>query len=83
MKKKLLFLALASTLLLAGCGGNENTDADKIESFSTENVDDNIYEWVSPDGVHYWVFDGYRRRSVVPRYDANGELVVGRSDLDE
>lgn len=29
-------------------------------------------EWISPDGVHYWIRNG----AMAPRYDSNGKLVM-------
>lgn len=42
----------------------------------TDRVNNNLSEWVSPDGVHYWVYSRSNKCGITPRYDASGELVV-------
>ena len=33
-------------------------------------------EWVSPDGVHYWIFSEGYGGFMAPRYDEDGILVI-------
>lgn len=35
-------------------------------------------EWVSPDGVHYWMCDSSRKNALAPRYDHDGNLVIDK-----
>lgn len=88
MKKRYLYITatiLSTTLLLTGCGnGNRNeslhnTHANAMISNSViyeSESDYGTYEWVSPDGVHYWVVIGNNRYGITPRYDNKGNLVI-------
>ena len=35
-----------------------------------------LKEWVSPDGVHYWMYSDDYCRGLTPRYDNKGNLVI-------
>jgi len=35
-------------------------------------------EWISPDGVHYWVYGSGYGCSIAPRFDNNGNLVIDK-----
>ena len=35
-----------------------------------------LKEWVSPDGVHYWMYCDNYCRGLTPRYDNEGNLVI-------
>ena len=38
-------------------------------------------EWVSPDGVHYWMYNNTYQFGMSPRYDSNGNLVIDRVEV--
>ena len=63
MKKVLVILMVITLLLvLSSCDGTK--------------VSLDVSEWTSPDGVHYWVYNGYYRLGLAPRYDSDGQLVI-------
>lgn len=67
-------LLLCATVLLAVtlCGCKE----EKGETEKIFPADFGRYEWISPDGVHYWIMNGNYRYGITPRYDNNGNLVI-------
>lgn len=48
----------------------------KINHQNIENGKNDVVEWVSPDGVHYWVYSGGYQYGIAPRFDNNGNLVI-------
>lgn len=46
--------------------------------YNTEEHSDDITmtEWISPDGVHYWLQKTTYQAMLAPRYDAEGNLVI-------
>lgn len=77
IKKKLVAIGLGAMLCLGMTGCQSNSQI--IDTSADANVNDyGTYEWVSPDGVHYWVYCGYYRYGIAPRYDSNGELVIDK-----
>lgn len=79
MKKKILIMMLTSLCVFAsGCKTNDTihrTEAD-ASGFSLNNY--GTYEWVSPDGVHYWVVVDNSRYGIAPRYDSDGNLIIDK-----
>lgn len=74
MKKKIMILLVALMLCFAICGCDNDTMT-KADAYAW--VDDyGTFEWVSPDGVHYWVYSGSYRYGIAPRYDNDGKLVI-------
>ena len=72
MKKMLIVLLMISiiaTLTACGSGDNYYLHSD-VRTPNGSRMD----EWVSPDGVHYWILNN---QGVAPRYDSNGMLVIG------
>lgn len=65
--KRILVILMAITLLmvLSSCGNK--TGIPGLED---------VEEWVSPDGVHYWMRNGTYALTITPRYDNDGNLVI-------
>lgn len=61
--RKCIVLAIVISIILTGCA--------EPQALTLSRTSD-IYEWVSPDGVHYW----RGLYSLSPRYNCNGELVI-------
>lgn len=85
MKRKiltLLFITIILTSCLTGCadkyGVDENPNILKTNANAEVGPYYGTYEWVSPDGVHYWVFDSNYRYGIAPRYDSKGKLVIDK-----
>lgn len=84
MKKRYLYITatiLSTTLLLTGCGNSNeslhHTYANVMRNNSLPYEPDyGTYEWVSPDGVHYWVVIEKDRYGIAPRYNNKGNLVI-------
>ena len=77
-KQKIIILAVTILLLLTGCEDNNQEYRDMPDSVTTPM----IKEWVSPDGVHYWMYlDGYCG-GITPRYDNEGNLVIESNYLE-
>lgn len=67
MKKMLLAAMLCLALaMLTACG--------QTSVGLTTGI---ITDWVSPDGVHYWISVD-QRGAMAPRYDENGQLVIDK-----
>lgn len=63
-----IILACIMCIYLTGCDG-----------YGGERVEHNEYmnEWISPDGVHYWMHEGANGLSyMAPRYNHDGNLVI-------
>ena len=72
-KQKIIILAVVVVLsLLTGCKDNNQGYRDMPNSLITPMVK----EWVSPDGVHYWMYSDDYCRGLTPRYDNEGNLVI-------
>lgn len=72
MKRFIVCVLIAfSMLMLNGCTLTEPTAYVYIDG-----IPNNIYEWISPDGVHYWVIREYSMAGIAPRYQRNGNLVI-------
>ena len=72
MKKKIGILMTLICLGLVGCGNDT-----MIKSNANAIVHESgTYEWISPDGVHYWICSYADRFGIAPRYDSNGQLVI-------
>lgn len=77
MRKKIAAVTLAGILLfgLNGCsdGGEYVHNSDYMD------------EWISPDGVHYWIKQTSgtttARGFMAPRYDHDGNLVIENWDI--
>lgn len=70
IKKLFLVLTIVCMLVsLAACGGVRARE-DSLDGHIIFETKRN--EWISPDGVHYWVYAS----QMVPRYDHNGNLVI-------
>lgn len=79
MKKKILIaaLCLCSLFTLCGCGNSGNITETNVYAL-IDGCDADFYEWISPDGVHYWISIGLYRMSMAPRYDKSGNLVIDK-----
>lgn len=67
MKKILVaILVMALAICLCACSVLDNAD------------EDHFFEWVSPDGVHYWLWEPpfSNKGGIAPRYDSNGQLII-------
>ena len=72
IKQKIIILAVTVLLLFTGCEDNNQEYSDMPDSV----IAPMLKEWVSPDGVHYWMYkDGYCS-GLTPRYDNEGNLVI-------
>ena len=71
-KQKITILAVAVLLLLTGCKENNQEYRDMPNSL----IEPMLKEWVSPDGVHYWMYCDDYCRGLTPRYDNKGNLVI-------
>lgn len=69
-KKKLLFVVLLVFVFAVGCG-----EGDKYKKVGVAG-ESPLYEWISPDGVHYWIINSYYEYGIAPRYDSNGNLII-------
>lgn len=67
MKKALVVLMLI-TLLTVLCSCD-------YKLIGTPGIGD-VEEWISPDGVHYWMRNGTHSLTLTPRYDNDGNLVI-------
>ena len=92
MKKIFAISIMLLTLLATGCTKKEPQDDTENDiyssnrygyrygtttnSYHTNNSSPQMFEWISPDGVHYWVYDGAAQYGMAPRYDNNGNLVI-------
>ena len=72
MNKQIIILVAAVLLLLTGCNDNNQEYRDMPNSLIIPMVK----EWVSPDGVHYWMYRDDYCSGLTPRYDSNGNLVI-------
>lgn len=70
MKMKIIIAIIVLVLIfcIIGCDGSDNDFYEPTK----------VCEWVSPDGVHYWVIAHSNEygRLCAPRYDNNGNLVI-------
>lgn len=75
-KIKVLMIIVLLVVLCCGCEDRNNN----IKKTECNAMVDNFgtFEWISPDGVHYWVVYGHYRYGIAPRYDNNGELVIDK-----
>ena len=71
-KQKIIILAVTVLLLLTGCEDNNPEYRDMPNSV----IEPMLKEWVSPDGVHYWMYSDDYCRGLTPRYDNKGSLVI-------
>lgn len=79
MKKKVFILLSIMILLLSGCTDTSNYTAFENEDFDITKAPQGVSEWISPDGVHYWIHKGRYNYGMAPRYDSNGNLVVNKN----
>ena len=70
--KKLIILAVSILLLLTGCENKNKEYRDMPNSV----IEPMLSEWVSPDGVHYWMYRDAYCSGLTPRYDNKGNLVI-------
>lgn len=76
IKNKAIIASLGAMICLTLTGCSENSQM-KIPNNANATANDfGTFEWVSPDGVHYWVYNGTNRYGMAPRYDHNGKLVI-------
>lgn len=75
MKKKLTILLAIALTMLSGCKPTSDYKQSEVMMTTTTGMQ-YIGEWISPDGVHYWILDSGSRLGVAPRYDSNGDLVI-------
>lgn len=75
MKKKISVLLLAIMCTFSACFHEYSTEESSIISEPLPVVH-GIYEWISPDGVHYWIMSATYQYGIAPRYDSNGELII-------
>lgn len=86
MKKKLLALALATTLLLSGCGSGYNAESETKEDFANGYFTE-INSWSDLRGdyrivyandtkvMYFIILSGYKG-GITPLYNADGTLQV-------
>ena len=72
IKQKIIILAVTVLLLLTGCEDTNQEYRDMPNGLTTPM----IKEWVSPDGVHYWLYSHDYCSGLTPRYDNKGNLVI-------
>ena len=72
-KQKIIILVLAVLLLLTGCEDNNQEYCDMPNNLMMAPI---LKEWVSPDGVHYWLYRDDYCSGLTPRYDNKGNLVI-------
>ncbi len=74
--KKIFLMALILAVLLLAFLGCESEDS------GTENLSDSfIYIWIDEEtGVHYVIFQGFRKGGITPRLNADGTLYVGNDE---
>ena len=72
MKSKIIILVASILLLLTGCEDNNQEYRDMPNGVTTPM----LKEWVSPDGVHYWMYRDAYCDGLTPRYDNKGNLVI-------
>ena len=72
IKQKIIILAVTVLLLLTGCEDNNQEYSDMPNSLMTPM----LKEWISPDGVHYWLYKDDCCEGLTPRYDNKGNLVI-------
>ena len=65
--KKLIVVLLLIAVLLTLC----SCDSKGVKLYQY-----GMNEWVSPDGVHYWIYHKGNGLGLAPRYDKNGELII-------
>lgn len=76
-RNKIISLCAAIIVCLSFIGCDESSNPSFIDSDVNANTTgDGTYEWVSPDGVHYWVYQAFYRYGIAPRYDSTGNLVI-------
>lgn len=77
MKKTIkAIVAISISFMLIGCG-NDQMSAPSTDGVANLHIESTgTFEWVSPDGVHYWVYHGGYTYGIAPRYDCNGDLVI-------
>lgn len=69
----IILVAIGTTLMLC------LTKAQKEENSKTYNSEDKQFaEWISPDGVHYWVREAGHQGYMAPRYDSEGNLIIDK-----
>lgn len=76
MSKRITLLSILITVMLFTCGCGSVSDTTRKEVNNYLPSDYGTYDWISPDGVHYWIYSGAYRYGIAPRYDKNGNLVV-------
>ena len=80
MKRKvtmlfLLAVGILGILILSGCEYTNKQVPCVAENY-INGYHNMYYEWVSPDGVHYWIMTCGNRAGLAPRYDRDGRIVV-------
>lgn len=78
MIKKMSILLLLIIFCFTGCGNNPKMTEHAYADLDIDTV--GTYEWVSPDGVHYWVFNSYHQYGIAPRIDRNGNYIIDKED---
>lgn len=74
--KKIILICMLLTCILTGCA-KENDSI--VKTNANANFDEiGTHEWISPDGVHYWVVINYQQYGIAPRYDNHGKLVIDK-----
>lgn len=66
--KKAIIISILCTLFLSGCSKEQYIERD----------DTDFYEWISPDGVHYWSYHTVQCGMLAPRYNSEGKLVISK-----
>ena len=74
-KQKIIILAVTVLLLFTGCKDNNDNNQEYCD-MPDSLIEPMLKEWVSPDGVHYWMYCDDYCRGLTPRYDNRGNLVI-------
>lgn len=78
MKKTIILLIAISLTILTGCKYIQSDNLKETDAGITVGcLEYKVNEWISPDGVHYWMYLG-NGIGIAPRYDSEGNLVIDK-----
>lgn len=67
--KKVLLLIITFIMACTFCGCKSINEIGESSNAS-------LYEWVSPDGVHYWIYHAGYAGGMSPRYNSDGCIMI-------